>query len=299
MTKTRCGFIAVLGAPNAGKSTLTNALVGEKVSIVSSKVQTTRTRVLGIYLDGPSQVLLVDTPGIFDPQKRMDRAMVAAAWSGAHDSDLSLLLIDASRTKVVEEVRPIIEALVGKERKCALVLNKIDLIKRDRLLSLSEELNKIGQFEATFMISATKGHGVEALKTYLSEAVPESPWLYPEDQASDMPSRLLAAEITREKLFQQLHQEIPYATTVETEEWEQFDNGSIRIAQVIFVQRDTQRAIVLGKGGAKIKKIGQDSRHELKDIFGTDVHLKLFVKVREKWQDDPSRYSVWGLDFNA
>lgn len=299
MTETRCGFIAVLGAPNAGKSTLTNALVGEKVSIVSSKVQTTRTRVLGIYLDGPSQVLLVDTPGIFDPQKRMDRAMVSAAWTGAQDSDLSMLLVDASRSKAVEESKPIVEALLEKKRKTILVLNKIDLIQRDKLLSLSEELNNMGQFEATFMISAIKGDGVEALRDHLSQAVPVSPWLYPEDQASDMPARLLAAEITREKLFNQLHQEIPYATTVETEEWEQFDNGSIRIAQVIFVQRDSQKAIVLGKGGTKIKKIGQDSRRELKEIFGTDVHLKLFVKVREKWQDDPSRYSVWGLDFNA
>ena len=297
--KTRCGFIAALGAPNAGKSTLTNALVGEKVSIVSPKVQTTRTRVLGIYMDGPAQVLLVDTPGIFDPQKRMDRAMVAAAWNGAKDSDLSMLLIDASRSKAFEEAKAIIDVLVEKKRKVILVLNKIDLIKRDTLLSLSERLNDIGEFEATFMVSAKTGNGVEELKSYLSEIVPESPWLYPEDQASDMPSRLLAAEITREKLFIQLHQELPYATTVETEEWEQFDNGSIRIAQVIFVQRDTQRAIVLGKGGAKIKRIGQDSRRELKEIFGTDVHLKLFVKVRENWQDDPSRYSVWGLDFNA
>ncbi len=299
MGKTRCGFVAVLGAPNAGKSTLTNALVGEKVSIVSPKVQTTRTRVLGICMHENAQVLLIDTPGIFDPKKRIDRAMVSAAWSGAQDSDLSMLLVDASRKKAFDETKPIIEVLVEQKRKSILVLNKIDLIKRDSLLSLSEELNKIGLFDATFMISAKKGDGVESLRDYLCNSVPIGPWLYPEDQASDMPSRLLAAEITREKLFIQLHQEIPYAMTVETEEWEQFDNGSIRIAQVVFVQRESQRAIVLGKGGQKIKKIGQDSRKELKDIFATDVHLKLFVKVREKWQDDPSRYSVWGLDFNA
>ncbi len=298
-TETRCGFVAVLGAPNAGKSTLTNALVGEKVSIVSPKVQTTRTRVLGICMDGVSQILLVDTPGIFNPKKRMDRAMVAAAWAGSQDSDISMLLVDASRSHIIQEVEPIIQALAEQNKKIILVLNKIDLIQRDNLLFLSKELNNSGVFQETFMVSAKTGDGVAKLKEYLCDTVPKGPWLYPEDQASDMPSRLLAAEITREKLFLQLHQEIPYATTVETEDWQQFDNGSIRIDQVIYVQRDTQRAIVLGKGGQKIKKIGQDSRRELKEIFGTEVHLKLFVKVREKWQDDPSRYSVWGLDFNA
>ena len=289
--QTKCGFVAVLGAPNAGKSTLTNRLVGEKVSIVSPKVQTTRTRVLGIYMEGDAQILLVDTPGIFDPKKRLDRAMVSAAWTGARDSDLSMVLVDVSQSKAVVQAEGIITALKEQKRKTILVLNKIDLIQRDKLLSLSEKLNEIGVFEATFMISATKGDGVEGLKKYLVKEMPEGPWLYPEDQASDMPARLLAAEITREKLFLQLHQELPYATTVETEEWEQFDNGSIRIAQVIFVQRTSQRAIVLGKGGQKIKRIGQEARTELGEIFGTDVHVKLFVKVREKWQDDPSRYT--------
>ena len=297
--QTKCGFVAVLGAPNAGKSTLTNRLVGEKVSIVSPKVQTTRTRVLGIYMEGDAQILLVDTPGIFDPKKRLDRAMVSAAWTGARDSDLSMVLVDVSQSKAVVQAEGIITALKEQKRKTILVLNKIDLIQRDKLLALSEKLNEIGVFEATFMISATKGDGVEGLKKYLVKEMPEGPWLYPEDQASDMPARLLAAEITREKLFLQLHQELPYATTVETEEWEQFDNGSIRIAQVIFVQRTSQRAIVLGKGGQKIKRIGQEARTELGEIFGTDVHVKLFVKVREKWQDDPSRYTPWGLDFNA
>ena len=299
MSPTRCGFIALVGAPNAGKSTLLNAFVGSKVAIVSPKVQTTRTRVLGIALHGDSQLVFVDTPGIFQPKRRLERAMVAAAWQGAKDADLVVLLVDASDARIKPETRSIVAGLKSGGRPAMLALNKVDAVKRTRLLALSEELNSEGDFTATFMISALTGDGLDDLKSSLAAAVPEGPWLYPEDQLSDMPERLLAAEITREKLFLRLYQELPYSATVETESWEQRDDGSIAIAQVIFVQRDTQKAIVLGKGGQMIKAIGTAARQELEEILDCRVHIRLFVKVRENWIDDPDRYSDWGLDFNA
>jgi len=294
----RCGFVALIGAPNAGKSTLLNRLVGAKVSIVTPKVQTTRTRVLGIALHGAAQIIFIDTPGIFEPRRRLDRAMVAAAWSGAADADLVVLLVDAEKG-MTRDVRRIVEGLAKAGRKAILALNKIDLVRRNSLLALSAELNDSGVFSDTFMISATTGDGVDDLMTLLVAAVPEGPWLYPEDQLSDMPERLLAAEITREKLFLQLRQELPYALTVETEEWEDRPDGSVRIGQVVYVQRDSQKAIVLGKGGQRIKSVGAAAREELEQMLGCRVHLFLFVKVREKWGEDPERYRDWGLDFDA
>ncbi|PWC53150.1 GTPase Era [Azospirillum sp. TSO22-1] len=294
----RCGFVALVGAPNAGKSTLLNAMIGAKVSIVSPKVQTTRSRVLGITIEGDSQILFVDTPGIFTPKKRLERAMVAAAWQGAHDADLVGVLVDASRRGIDDDTRGIIAALQEQQRKAILVLNKIDLVKhRENLLALTAELNDAGIFTDTFMVSAATGDGVQDLRKFLAERLPEGPWLYPEDQISDMPMRLLAAEVTREKLFLQLHQELPYAATVETEEWEEFQDGSVKIRQVVYVQRDSQKAIVLGKGGARVKQIGLAARTELEAFLERRVHLMLFVKVRENWTEDPERYSVWGLDF--
>ncbi|WP_051340098.1 GTPase Era [Azospirillum halopraeferens] len=296
----RCGFVALVGAPNAGKSTLLNALIGAKVSIVSPKVQTTRTRVLGITIADDSQLLFVDTPGIFKPKRRLDRAMVAAAWQGAGDADLIGVLVDASRRGVDDDTRGIIERLKEEGRNAILVLNKIDLVRqRESLLTLAEELNRDGLFTDTFMVSATTGDGVDDLRAFLAGRVPEGPWLYPEDQISDMPMRLLAAELTREKLFLQLHQELPYSATVETESWEEFQDGSVKISQVIFVQRESQKAIVLGKGGQRIKQIGQAARSELEAMLERRVHLMLFVKVRENWLDDPERYGVWGLDFGG
>ncbi|WP_431859603.1 GTPase Era [Azospirillum sp.] len=294
----RCGFVALVGAPNAGKSTLLNAMIGAKVSIVSPKVQTTRSRVLGITIEGDSQILFVDTPGIFTPKKRLERAMVAAAWQGAHDADLVGVLVDASRRGIDDDTRGIVAALQEQQRKAILVLNKIDLVKhRENLLGLTAELNDAGIFTDTFMVSAATGDGVQDLRKFLAERLPEGPWLYPEDQISDMPMRLLAAEVTREKLFLQLHQELPYAATVETEEWEEFEDGSVKIRQVVYVQRESQKAIVLGKGGARIKQIGLAARTELEAFLERRVHLMLFVKVRENWTEDPERYSVWGLDF--
>ncbi len=294
----RCGFVALIGAPNAGKSTLLNRLVGAKISIVTPKVQTTRTRVLGIALRGAAQIIFIDTPGIFQPRRRLDRAMVAAAWSGAADADLVVLLIDAEKG-ASRDARRIVEGLEKAGRKAILALNKIDLVRRDSLLALSAELNASGVFTDTFMISASKGDGVDDLMTALVARLPEGPWLYPEDQLSDMPERLLAAEITREKLFLQLRQELPYSLTVETEEWEDRPDGSVRIGQVVYVQRDSQKAIVLGKGGQRIKSVGAAAREELEGMLGCAVHLFLFVKVREKWGDDPERYRDWGLDFDA
>ena len=295
---TRCGFVALIGAPNAGKSTLLNRLVGAKVSIVTPKVQTTRTRVLGIAMRRGAQVIFIDTPGIFEPRRRLDRAMVAAAWSGAADADFVVLLVDAEKG-YSGDARRIVEGLAKAGRKAILALNKIDLIKRDRLLALSAELNETGIFTDTYMISATTGDGVDDLMATLVSRLPEGPYLYPEDQLSDMPERLLAAEITREKLFLQLRQELPYSLTVETEEWEDKPDGSVRIGQVIYVRRGTQKAIVLGKGGQQIKSVGAAAREELEVLLGCKVHLFLFVKVREKWGDDPERYRDWGLDFDA
>jgi GTP-binding protein Era len=298
-TDPRCGFVALVGAPNAGKSTLLNTLVGSKISIVSPKVQTTRSRVLGIGMEGDSQILYVDTPGIFTPKKRLERAMVAAAWQGATDADLVAVLFDATQKRIDDDTLGIIEKLKEAGRKALLILNKIDLIRRDRLLELAQEFAGHGIFTDTFMVSALTGDGLEGLLKYIASTVPAGPWLYPPDQLSDMPERLLAAEVTREKLFLQLHQEVPYATTVETESWQEFENGSVRISQVIYVQRDSQKAIILGKGGARIKSISVASRLELTKMLERPVHLMLFIKVRENWSEDPDQYEAWGLDFNA
>ncbi|GLR82556.1 hypothetical protein GCM10007856_52550 [Azospirillum oryzae] len=294
-----CGFIALVGAPNAGKSTLLNAMIGSKVSIVSPKVQTTRTRVLGITIQGDAQMIFVDTPGIFKPKRRLDRAMVAAAWQGAEDADVIGVLYDVSRRSIDEDTRSIVARLKEQGREAILILNKIDLVKRDVLLGIADAFQQEGIFSDIFMVSAFTEDGVADLKQFLANRLPEGPWHFPEDQISDMPMRLLAAEITREKLFLQLHQELPYSATVETEVWEEFDDGSVKISQVIFVQRESQKAIVLGKGGQRIKALGSAARSELTSMLERRVHLILFVKVREGWVDDPERYSAWGLDFGA
>ncbi len=293
---TRCGFVALIGAPNVGKSTLVNALVGAKVSIVSRKVQTTRALIRGIVIENNSQVILVDTPGIFSPRRRLDRAMVSTAWSGAHDADLVCVLLDA-RAGLDEEADAILSkvATVGHDK--ILVLNKVDLVAREKLLALAKAANERIPFARTFMISALSGDGVDDLRHALAEMLPLGPFLYPEDQMSDAPMRQLAAEITREKIYQQLHQELPYQSTVETDKWTELKDGSVRVEQTIFVERESQRKIVLGKGGATIRKIGAESRKELAEILGVPVHLFLFVKVRENWGDDPDRYREMGLEF--
>ncbi len=299
--RTRCGFVAILGAPNAGKSTLVNALTGAKISIVTPKVQTTRTRVIGVMMAGSSQVVLVDTPGIFEPSKRLDRAMVAAAWQSASDADLVGVLVDAERNRgrTDPETKRILEGLGNSKQGGLLLLNKIDQVRRTELLEIAARLNAESTFSDTFMISALKGDGIDDLRKYLAKRVPEGPFLYPTDQLSDMSDRLLAAEITREKLYLALYQELPYSLTVETDQWEEHKNGGVRIEQTIYVERDSQKAIVLGKRGEQIKKIGAASREELSELWGRPVHLFLFVKVRDKWQDDPARYRDWGLDFSA
>jgi GTP-binding protein Era len=297
-SKTSCGFFALIGAPNVGKSTLVNRIVGAKVSIVSPKVQTTRTRVLGITIREQSQIIFIDTPGIFAPKRRLDRAMVASAWGGASDADGVILLVGAKRG-ISADTRLIMDGLKKQNRQVMLGINKIDLVKKPILLDLAATLTETGLFTEIFMISAETGDGVDDLLDNLTEQLPQGPWMFPEDQISDMPSRLLAAEITREKVYLQLHQELPYAVTVETEKWEQGDDGSAKVNQIIYVQKPGQKAIVLGKGGAKIKKIGEMARKELEDLLGHRVHLFLFVKVRENWGEDPERYSDWGLDFNA
>ena len=293
---TRAGFVALIGVPNAGKSTLLNSLVGTKVSIVSRKVQTTRALVRGIAMDGAAQVILVDTPGIFAPKRRLDRAMVHSAWSGAADADAVALLVDA-RKGVDEEVEAILARLPEVRRPKLLILNKIDLITRERLLDLVTVLNAKVAFEDTFMISALNGDGVSDLKAALAKRMPESPWLYPEDQVSDAPLRMLAAEITREKIYDRLHEELPYRSTVETEQWQIRHDGSVRIEQTIFVERESQRSIVLGKGGQTIKAIGQAARIEIAEAAEAKVHLFLHVKVRQNWTDDPARYREMGLEF--
>jgi GTPase len=293
---TRCGFIALIGAPNAGKSTLINALVGSKVSIVSHKVQTTRMLVRGIAVEGQSQLIFVDTPGIFAPRRRLDRAMVTTAWSGAHDADLSGLLLDA-RKGIDAEAETILGKLADVRGRKFLLLNKIDLVSKDALLTLAKQANERTSFAMTFMISALTGDGVADVRTWLAGEVPPGPWHYPPDQMSDAPLRQLAAEITREKLFLRLHQELPYQSTVETEVWKELRDGSIRIEQTIYVERESQRKIVLGKGGASIKAIGADARKEIAGIVEMPVHLFLFVKVREGWGDDPERYRQMGLEF--
>jgi GTPase len=293
---TRCGFVALIGAPNAGKSTLLNALVGSKVTIVSRKVQTTRALIRGIAAAGQAQLIFVDTPGIFAPRRRLDRAMVSTAWSGAHDADLVGVLIDA-RKGLDEEAEAILAKLADVRTPKLLILNKIDLVAKPALLALAKVANEKAQFAMTFMISALSGDGVADLKAWLAERVPAGPWLYPAEQMSDAPLRQLAAEITREKLFERLHQELPYHSTVETEVWKELRKGDIRIEQTIYVERESQRKIVLGKGGATIKAIGEAARREIAEIVEAKVHLFLFVKVREGWGEDPERYRAMGLEF--
>jgi GTPase len=293
---TRCGFIALIGAPNVGKSTLINALVGSKVAIVSHKVQTTRALLRGIATEGEAQLVLVDTPGIFAPKRRLDRAMVTNAWAGAHDADVIGVLVDAKRG-LDEESEAVLDKLSAARQPKLLLINKIDLVEKAPLLTLAKAANERVPFAATFMISALSGDGVADLKRWLAAQAPPGPWHYPEDQITDAPLRQLAAEITREKLYLRLHQELPYQSTVETEVWKEVKGGAVRIEQTIYVARESQRKIVLGKGGQTIKAIGADARREIADMIEAPVHLFLFVKVRERWGDDPERYREIGLEF--
>ena len=293
---TRAGFVALIGAPNAGKSTLINRLVGTKVSIVSHKVQTTRSIVRGIAMIGRSQVIFVDTPGIFRPKRRLDRAMVETAWGGARDADLVAVLIDAAKGAGAE-AEALLDKLAEVPQPKILLLNKIDTVKRDSLLPVTAQVNEKFKFDRTFMISAATGDGLDDLTAYLAGAVPAGPFLYPEDEVSDVPLRQLAAEVTREKLFERLHQELPYASTVETESWKEQKDGSVRIEQVIFVERDSQKKIVIGKGGETIKAISMAARKDIAEIAEKPVHLFLFVKVRENWADYPERYREMGIEF--
>jgi GTPase len=293
---TRCGFVALIGAPNAGKSTLLNALVGSKISIVTPKVQTTRALIRGIAMEGAAQLIFVDTPGIFAPRRRLDRAMVGSAWGSMQDADMVALLID-SQKGVQEDEEAILRGLAEVRAPKVLALNKVDLVEKPKLLTLAQSLNERAPFVAIFMISARSGDGVGDLKAYLAAQVPPGPWLYPEDQISDAPLRQLAAEITREKLYLRLHQELPYQSTVETEVWKELKDGAVRIEQTIYVERESQRKIVLGKGGQTIKAIGAAARAEIAAAIEHPVHLFLFVKVREGWGDDPERYREMGLEF--
>ncbi|HEU0070506.1 MAG TPA: GTPase Era [Alphaproteobacteria bacterium] len=298
----RCGFVALVGAPNAGKSTLMNRLVGAKLSIVTPKVQTTRSRITGIAIEGDAQLVFVDTPGIFEPKRRLDRAMVTAAWAGVADADAVVLLVDAGRAVKAQghldpDTARIVEGFKRDNRSAILALNKIDTVERGDLLTLTEALNKLYPFSETFMLSALTGDGIVDLRQRLAALVPQGPWLYPEDQLSDIPLRLLAAEITREQAFLQLHQELPYALTVETENWEERKDGSVKVDQVVIIGRENHKAMVLGKGGARLKAIGTAARKSLTDQLGRTVHLFLHVKVRENWQDKPEHYSAIGLDF--
>ncbi len=294
--QTRSGFVALIGAPNAGKSTLVNQLVGTKVSIVTHKVQTTRALVRGIFVEGQAQIVLVDTPGIFRPKRRLDRAMVTTAWGGAKDADIILVIIDA-QGGMNENAEALLESMKDVRQKKVLVLNKVDRVDPPVLLTLAQKANELVAFDRTFMISALNGSGCKDLARYLAESVPAGPWYYPEDQISDMPMRQLAAEITREKLYLRLHEELPYASTVETERWEERKDGSVRIEQVIYVERESQKKIVLGHKGETVKAIGQAARKEISEILEQTVHLFLFVKVRENWGNDPERYREMGLDF--
>lgn len=300
---TRCGFVAVLGAPNAGKSTLVNTLVGTKVSIVSPKVQTTRSIVRGIALHGSSQIIFVDTPGIFEGAKRrLERAMVSAAWSGANDADAILLMVDGAR-RIQPDTQALVDSLAKRikesPRPVMLVINKVDIAHKDKLLDLTAKLHRALPFAETFMVSALTGDGVEHILDVLSSVMPSSPWLYPEDDVSDMPQRLLAAEITREKLFLALRQELPYDCAVETESWQERKDGSARIEQTVYVTRDSQKPIVLGKGGQAIKSVGEQARKELETLLGRRLHLFLHVKVEPKWRERRAHFSAWGLDFEA
>ena len=304
---TRAGFAAVIGAPNAGKSTLTNRLVGAKVSIVTQKVQTTRFPVRGVALAGDTQIVLVDTPGIFAPRRRLDRAMVRAAWGGAEDADAVVHLVDApaelgdkpADRRAQADVESIVEGLKKAGKKVILALNKVDAIKRDQLLAVSQKLFETGVYDEVFMISATTGSGVEDLKSRLAALMPEGPWLYPEEQTADLPARLLAAEITREKLYLRVHEELPYSAAVETTAFQERKDGAVRIEQTIYVERESQRPIVLGKGGQTLKWIGQKSREELTQLLDRPVHLFLHVTVDEKWADKRAFYGDLGLDFDA
>lgn len=294
---TRCGFVALIGEPNAGKSTLLNRMVGAKVSIVTHKVQTTRARIRGVALAGQAQVVFIDTPGLFRPRRRLDRAMVAAAWSGAEDADVVALLVEAHRG-LTDGTRAIIEGLAERKPRgrLILVINKIDRVKAEQLLALTAKLNEMADFEATFMISAERGHGVEDLRAWLGERMPSGPWLYPADQIADLPLRMLAAEITREKLTLRLHQELPYNLTVETEKWEERKDGSVAISQIIYVGRDGHKGIVLGKGGETIKTIGAEARKDMETLLERRAHLFLEVKARPNWQEESERYTEIGLD---
>jgi GTP-binding protein Era len=295
---TRAGFVALIGEPNAGKSTLTNRMVGAKVSIVTHKVQTTRARIRGVALEGDSQIVFVDTPGLFQPRRRLDRAMVAAAWGGAADADITVLMVEAHRG-ITDGVTRILDGLrdMPKGRRIALAINKIDRVEAPQLLELTEKLNDAYDFEKTFMISAEKGHGVKDMKEWLAGEMPESPWLYPEDQIADLPLRMIAAEMTREKLTLRLHQELPYQLTVETEAWEERKDGSARIDQIVYVARDGHKGIVLGNKGETIKAVGKLAREELEEFLGRRVHLFIQVKVRQNWLEEKERYSEMGLDF--
>jgi GTP-binding protein Era len=295
---TRAGFVALIGEPNAGKSTLLNRMVGAKVSIVTHKVQTTRARIRGVAMEGETQIVFVDTPGLFAPRRRLDRAMVAAAWSGAADADVVVLLVEANRV-ITEEVERILEGLntIGGKRRVALAVNKIDRVEAPKLLGLTKDLNERFPFTETFLISAEKGHGVDTMRKWLAAEVPEGPWLYPEDQIADLPMRMIAAEMTREKLTLRLHQELPYQLTVETDNWEERKDGSARIDQVIYVVRDGHKGILLGHKGETIKAVSKASREELEEFLGRRVHLFLQVKVRSGWLEEAARYSEMGLNF--
>ena len=298
-TPTRAGFAALIGAPNAGKSTLMNAMVGHKISIVTPKVQTTRSRVRGIAMEDNTQIIFVDTPGIFTPKRRLDRAMVSAAWQGADDGDVLLLLHDCARKKIDEDTLAIIENLKKTGAPASLILNKTDLASAEQYLARTKEMSELYDFEKIFMISATSGEGVDDVRRWLASKMPESPYLFDPEDLSDLPMRLMAAEIMREKLFLNLHQELPYQMTVECESWEERDDGSAEIKLVIFVAREGHRGIVLGKGGQTIKRIGQSARHELEEMFERRIHLKSFIKHKKDWMDDKDRYRDWDLDFNA
>ena len=296
--KTRCGFVALLGAPNAGKSTITNNFVGSKVSIVSPKAQTTRTTIKGIGIYDNTQIIFLDTPGIFAPKRRLDRAMVASAWNGFVDADINVLVVDARRG-MNDETSAIIDELIKREAKAVLAFNKIDLVSEERLVELKEEFENLFSFDEVFMFSAQSGEYMSDFYQYLADNLPQSPWYYPEEQMSDMPLRLLAAEIVREKLFLNLRQELPYSLTVEPELWEHKEDGSIRAEMTIYVERDGHKNIIIGHNGAMIKKVGQSAREELEELLEERIHLFLFVKVRENWVNDPARYSDWGLNFKS
>ena len=295
----RAGFIAVIGSPNSGKSTLINHFIGQKVTIVTRKVQTTRSVIRGICIHKESQLVFSDTPGIFEPKRRLDRAMVEAAWGSSSDSDIILFLYDAQKSRIDDETNKILDELGQSRKKKILVLNKVDLVDNKTLLSLIKNFEAICSFDATFIISALTGEGSKEVLSYLAKNLPKGPWLYPEDEITDLPARLLAAEITREQIFMRLHQELPYATTVETEEWTERDDGAIVINQIIYLKKAGHKKIVIGKNGSMIKMLGKAARIEIEQILERSVHLFLFVKVREKWMDDPDRYKIWGLNPNA